>query len=100
MSRSRKKNPIRKENSKSRKHNKQIANRIARNKIKNPDFDLNNWNAYKKIYDSYDVCDYYFRTTRNQAIIDYNNPEYNHEHKKYKTLEEYLNKWENDYIRK
>ena len=45
MSRSRKKNPIRKENGKSRKHNKQIANRIARSKIKNPDFDLNNWNA-------------------------------------------------------
>ena len=49
MSRSRKKNPIRKENGKSRKHNKQIANRIARSKIKNPNFDLNNGNAYKKI---------------------------------------------------
>lgn len=101
MSRSRKKNPFRNvDGGKSKKHKKQIANRIARRKINNPNFDLKNGNAYKKIYESWNISDGYFRITRDQAIVDYNNPEYLYEHEKYKSLEEYLNKWEKDFIRK
>lgn len=56
MSRSYKKNPIIKDKTKGMK---QIANR----KVRNYNGDLANGSSYKKIFQSYDISDYSFRTT-------------------------------------
>lgn len=61
MSRSYKKNPIIKDRN---KRMKQIANRKVRNYNEN----IASGNAYKKIFQSYDICDYSFRTTYEEYL--------------------------------
>lgn len=40
------------------KHMKTFSNRRVRRKLKNPNFFISN-KEYKKIFNSYDICDYY-----------------------------------------
>lgn len=63
MSRSYKKNPIIKDRNKGMK---QIANK----KVRNYKGYLANGKAYKKVFESYDISDYAFRTTYNQHLAD------------------------------
>ena len=63
MSRSYKKNPIVKDRNKGMK---QIANR----KVRNYKGDLANGKAYKKVFESYDISDYAFRTTYDEYLKD------------------------------
>lgn len=100
MSRSTKKNPIIKDNGKSNKKDKQIINRALRRKINNPDFELSDGNAYKKVYESWNIADYVCRWTREEAIEYYNDPDNVDIREKYPTLEEWLNQWEKMMLRK
>ena len=56
MSRSYKKTPYCGDNK--GKFKKRTANSKVRSKLKNHDFILANGNAYKKVYESYNICDY------------------------------------------
>lgn len=65
MSRSYRKNPILKDNGTS-KRTKRVANRVVRAKMKTGKYDeiglgLSN---YKKMFESWDICDYRFRKNR------------------------------------
>lgn len=61
MSRSRKKTPVLKEDGKSKKIDKRLANRAVRRTR-----DLPNGNAYRRVYDQYSICDYESRYTFEQ----------------------------------
>ena len=76
---------------------KNIANKAVRSKLKDPDFEIANGNAYKKEYESYDIADYVCRWTRKDAILKYKNESKIRE--KY-SLKEWLNKWEKTMLRK
>ena len=67
MGKSYKKTPIIKENGDSKKQMKTIASKAVRSKLKHPDFEIANGNAYKKEYESYDIADYICRWTKNYA---------------------------------
>lgn len=86
MSRSYKKNLVAKE--RNDKYNKKCANKKVR-KAK----DIPNGKAYKKIYCSYDICDYAFMITNEEAIIDfwYKNETID-KHKRFKIIQDYKNK--------
>ena len=56
MSRSYKKTPYCGDNK--GKAKKRVANSKLRTKLKDHDFILANGNAYKKVYESYNICDY------------------------------------------
>ena len=62
MSRSYKKEPVVKDHSK-HKYAKKLANRKVRRKLKNCDYDFPSGKAYRKIYETWDVCDWRFRET-------------------------------------
>jgi hypothetical protein len=69
MSRSYKKNPF----AGDRKHDKNIANRVVRNRMKRDlDFTIQG-NAYKKLYERWEICDYWFFCPFSDYIKSYYN---------------------------
>ena len=100
MSRSYKKNPYVTDHSQGTKSMKRIANRRVRRRLKE-DEDMPARLKHKKMTESWDICDYKWRTTREQAIQWYlyecDNP---YIKKRYPTLESYLNYWEKCHRRK
>lgn len=68
MSRSYRKNPILK-NGRSSHHLKKLASRITRRRINRGDYDdfLPQNGQYKKLYDSWDICDYVSRYSISEA---------------------------------
>ncbi len=95
MSRSYKKHYHVKDHSKGQK---QCANQcVRRNKKKNLP---NKGKGYKKLYDSWEICDWNWRWTKEEAIENWYEEEADHykkyawRHKKFKTLEKWLSYWE------
>lgn len=105
MSRSYKKNPwITDHKRKTTKNNKKIANRIFRRKLKGCE-ELPSLNHHKKITESWNICDYKWRMTREEAIHWYESKEKDYEAsayflKRYPSLESWLNYWEKCHRRK
>lgn len=108
MSRSYKKNPwVTDHKCNSTKVNKRIANRIFRRKLKNCDV-LPTLTHHKKITESWDICDYRWRMTKQEAIDWYNEQlEWHKNHnslsyflERYPTLESWLKEWEKSFRRK
>lgn len=97
MGKSYKKTPIIKDNGSSKKQMKTIANKAVRSKLKDPDFEIANGNAYKKEYDSYDIADYVCRWTKKAAISSYYKNDILQE--KY-TLNEWIIKWKKSVMKK
>ena len=102
MSRSYKKNPFVTDN-RSSKQNKRIANRTVRRRLKNEEY-MPARLQHKKITESWDICDYRWRMTKEEAIQWYQN-EMEHEaselfKKRYPTLEAWLEYWEKCHRRK
>jgi len=104
MSRSYKKHPwVTDHHVKSTSERKKFANKKVRNTE-----DLPNRGAFKKIFQTYDICDYKFFQTKEQAIAEYeeilNNPDYGYNQEileKYPTLEFWLYwNWKKYYLRK
>ena len=71
MSRSYRKNPIIKDNGKSKKEMKSLANRKVRRKLNDPDFNIADGKAYKKEIESWDIADFISRWTKEDAIKEY-----------------------------
>lgn len=65
MSRSYKKQPVYKATI---SYGKKISNRIVRRKLKYLDIGSSKCNIYKKLFNSYNVCDYKFRYTEQDYI--------------------------------
>ena len=102
MSRSYKKNPYVTDHSSGTKSMKRIANRRVRRSIKN-DEDMPARLQHKKMTESWDICDYRWRMTRQDAIEWYNdNSQYKSSYfkKRYPTLEAWLKYWDKCYRRK
>lgn len=102
MSRSYKKNPILTDN-KGSKYNKRKANQSFRRQI-NLDDDMPARPRHKKYTESWDICDYKFRMTRQEAI-DWYLTKMEHEastyfKKHYPTLKAWLKYWDKCYRRK
>lgn len=99
MSRSYKKNPIIKDNGKGKKDKKAIANSRVRNQLKNEDYIIANGCAYKKEYESWNIADYVFRFTEDEARHHYE--EMSKDSKwfrdKWPTLESFMNYWKKHY---
>ena len=101
MSRSYKKNPFVTDNSNT-KYGKRIANRQVRRRIKN-DEEMPARLQHKKMTESWDICDYKWRMTRQEAIAWYmDNSQYKSSYfkKHYPTLEAWLKYWDKCYRRK
>ena len=89
MSRSYKKFPIVKDKSCS-KHGKRFANKKVRHTQ-----DIPNGKAYKKVYETWNICDYCWIWTRKDAIEHwYKSDKDSWTHRNFETLEEYLIYWE------
>ena len=104
MSRSYKKNPCVTDGyGGDRKQDKRIANRKVRRRLKD-DEDMPTRLQHKKMTESWDICDYKWRMTREQAIEWYKY--YSHYSasayfkKRYPTLEAWLKYWDKCYRRK
>ena len=105
MSRSYKKNPYSTDHTrKSTKNNKQIANRVVRRHVNCMDEDMPARLQHKKMTESWNICDYRWRMTRQDAIDWYNNEmansASNYFKKRYPTLEAWLKYWDKCYRRK
>ena len=102
MSRSYRKNPIIKDNGKSKKEMKSLANRKVRRKLNDPDFDIADGKAYKKEFESWDIADFISRWTKEDAIKEYESKskKYRWFKEEWPTLEDYLNYWEKTMHRK
>ena len=103
MSRSYKKNPWLTDHScGSTKRKKQLANRIYRRKLKQLDDEGGLPKNYsKKVYESYNICDYKWMMTKKEAIKFYlNGATGHHFFKMFPTLESWLNYWEKCHVRK
>lgn len=106
MSRSYKKNPVVTDN-KNSKDKKRIANQRFRRQI-NLDDDMPARPRHKKYTESWDICDYKWRMTREEAIQWYNEQLEWQKNKgslvyflrRYPTLEAWLKYWEKCYRRK
>lgn len=105
MSRSYKKNPYVTDNSNGRrKTSKRMANHKVRRIVRTMDEDMPARLQHKKMTCSWDICDYRWRMTREDAIRWYNNEmaneasEYFKKH--YPTLEAWLKYWDKCYRRK
>ena len=90
MSRSFKRYPICKQQAS--KGMKRFANKKVRHTL-----DLPNGKAYKKCFESWEISDWCYLWTENDAIREWE--EYEHNHKNY-TLKEFLNHWKKKTIRK
>lgn len=71
MSRSYRKTPIVKDNGKSKKTIKSLANRKVRRKLNNPEFEMANGKAYRKEFESWDIADSIIYWTEEQAKQEY-----------------------------
>ena len=102
MSRSYRKNPIIKDNGKSKKEMKSLANRKVRRKLNDPDFDIADGKAYKKEFESFNIADFISRWTKEDAIKEYESKskKYRWFKEEWPTLEDYLNYWEKTMHRK
>ena len=102
MSRSYRKNPIIKDNGKSKKEMKSLANRKIRRKLNDPDFNMADGKAYKKEFESWDIADFISRWTKEDAIKEYESKskKYPWFKEEWPTLEDYLNYWEKTMHRK
>lgn len=94
MSRSYKKHPFITDHTRnSTKSKKRFANKTFRNKIKyNEEIAIQP--QFKKYFCSYDICDYRWRWTKQEAYLDYVNGKlstYIYEH--YPTVNDWLNYW-------
>ncbi len=101
MSRSYKKNPYATDNG-----NSKIGKRIANRKFRRTSYNENTGGRlqHKKYTESWDICDYRWRMTREDAIHWYEN-EMNSQassyfKKRYPTLEAWLKYWDKCYRRK
>lgn len=104
MSRSYKKNPyVTDHNLHTTKEKKRIANRRVRRRLKN-DEDIPARLQHKKMTESWDICDYKWRMTREEAIQWYkyysNYEASSYFKERYPTLEAWLEYWEKCYRRK
>ena len=98
MSRSYKKHPfVVDHHARTTKERKRFANKHIR---QDKDFDING-SAYKKCRESWDICDYRYIWTREEAIEQWyaaeraaDRHEYSWIRNEFKTLEEWLNYWE------
>lgn len=102
MSRSYKKNPVIKDNGKSKKSQKNIANRRLRSKLRQGE-ELASGGHYKKHFEQYDIADYICRWTREQAIAYYNNEHIrggNWAREHFDTLEDFLKYWKQHMLKK
>lgn len=102
MSRSYRKNPIVKDNGKSKKEMKSLANRKVRRKLNDPDFNIADGKAYKKEFESWDIADFISRWAKEDAIKEYESKskKYHWFKEEWPTLEDYLNYWEKTMHRK
>ena len=102
MSKSYRKNPIVKDNGKSKKEMKSLANRKVRRKLNDPDFNIADGKAYKKEFESWAIADFISRWTKEDAIKEYESKskKYRWFKEEWPTLEEYLNYWEKTMHRK
>jgi hypothetical protein len=95
MSRSYRKTPIVKDNKRGRKIAKRRANKRMRKKL-----DIHNGKAYRKVTNPWDIYDYVFRWSKEDAINFYNNDLQADKYwkKYYPTLEDFLEKgWARDF---
>lgn len=105
MSRSYKKNPYLTDHKRrSTKQSKRIANRRVRRRLRF-DEDMPVRSQHKKYTETYDICDYKWRMSREEAIEWYESreKEYYVSHyfkERYPTLESWLNYWEKCHRRK
>lgn len=104
MSRSYKKNPyVTDHTRKTSKKNKRIANHSFRQQVAKLE-DMPARSQHKKMTDSWNICDYRWRMTREEAIQWYENEmkfeASNYFKKRYPTLESWLNYWEKCHRRK
>lgn len=105
MSRSYKKHPwITDHHVKSSSESKKFANKKVRHTK-----DLPNGGAFKKVFCSYDICDFKFFQTKEEAIAEYeetlNDPKVSDRYREmfleaYPTLEVWLWHWKKSYLRK
>ena len=101
MSRSYKKNPVATDRSQGTKAMKRIANRIVRRRIKD-DEDIPARLQHKKMTETWNICDYRWRMTRQEAIQWYkeelewqkNKGSLKYFLKRYPTIEDWLKYWE------
>ena len=100
MSRSYKKNPyVTDHHRRTTKERKQIANRKTRRNLKNTD-ELPACSFHKKFTQSWNICDYKWRMTRQEAIIWYETQASDYIKRRYPTLDKWLNYWEKCHVRK
>lgn len=105
MSRSYKKNPFVTDHK--RKHSKiakRMANKIFRQKIRQDD-EMPKNPKHRKYTESWDICDYRLRMTKEEAIEYYYKKDrdawFNRRFfKRFPTLDKWLKFWEKEYIRK
>lgn len=96
MSRSYKKTPIAKDN----KRGRRIAKRMAAKKVRKSQ-DVPNGKQYRKVYEPWDIYDYISRWSKKDAINEYESAsEDSYIRKKYKSLEEFLEKHWAKYFRR
>ena len=99
MSRSYKKTPIVKDRNKGQKA---VANRTVRRKLKDPDYGMADGKSYKKEYESWNISDYYFMMTEDEAKEEwkksYEESEWFRE--KYPTLKVFMRWWRKWYKNK
>ena len=89
MSRSYKKYPIVKDSC------DKAMKRFANKKVRHIEELPKKGNAYKKCFESYDICDWKWEWTREEAINEYESADENsYIRKRYETLEKYLLYWE------
>lgn len=106
MSRSYKKNPYVTDGyGGDRKTDKRIANRTVRRRIRMMGEDMPARLPHKKMTESWNICDYRWRMTREEAIQWYESEQQNYEaseyfFKHYPTLEAWLKYWDKCYRRK
>ena len=94
MSRSYKKNPILKDDGKSKKVAKTLATRLTRRKFNRIDYEMANGNAYRKEFESWEIADLTSRWTKEKAIKEYEiNSKYSRFKERWPTLQDYLNFW-------
>lgn len=93
MSRSYKKNPISKDNPRGSHQNKKIVSRMTRRRLK--EGEPASHNSYKKLRTPWLIHDYTLRWTKEEAIKDYYDWIKTDDRffKKYPTVEEFLNKY-------
>ena len=101
MSRSYKKNPyVTDHKRRSTKQSKRLANRRVRRSLENYEYTPAR-SQHKKMSESWDICDYKWRMTREDAIEWYKyNEATEYFRKHYPTLEDWLLYWEKCYKRK